>query len=145
MNFMVYGIPKGQPRTKAVAFAGHARVYTPSTAAAWKSAIAEAAWKHREFPKVPWTCPLTLNIIILLPRPKTRCRKKDPDGPIPHTSRGDVDNYAKAVMDSLGDVGLFKDDGQIYALTISKYYTGKDDRAGAMIDITAEEGPLPLS
>lgn len=36
--------------------------------------------------------------------------------------RGDVDNYAKAILDGLqkGDSGAFKDDRQVYELVVSK-------------------------
>jgi Holliday junction resolvase RusA-like endonuclease len=32
--------------------------------------------------------------------------------------RGDIDNYAKAILDAAQDAGLFKDDRQVEALTV---------------------------
>jgi len=43
IHFFVSGDPKAQPRIRAFAINGHARVYDPGTAEGWKSLIAVAA------------------------------------------------------------------------------------------------------
>lgn len=58
------------------------------------------------------TGPLALECKFYLPRPKRLMRRRDPDGPIWHTGKPDLDNLYKAVMDALkGQV--WHDDNQV--------------------------------
>jgi len=73
--------------------------------------------------------------MFLLKRPKRLYRKKDPDGIIPHAAKPDRDNLDKAVLDVLTTLGFWRDDGQISAGRIDKYYHAKGDKPGARITI----------
>jgi Holliday junction resolvase RusA-like endonuclease len=54
-----------------------------------------------------------------------RCRQpSSPSHPYP---RGDVDNYAKAVQDSLESGGLFGNDSQITRMAVEKQYAPKGE------------------
>lgn len=68
ISFSVQGVPKGQPRPRAFAFKGKARVFDPGTAEGWKSAIAEAARPH--LPREPLAGPVALEVAFSFPRPK---------------------------------------------------------------------------
>jgi hypothetical protein len=46
-------------------------------------------------PMVPIESHVSLALVFYLPRPKALMRKRDPEGEISHTGRGDVDNFAK--------------------------------------------------
>ena len=129
IEFMVTGIPKGQPRPKAFARkmpGGNymARVYDPGTAEAWKTLIAVAAKDH--IPKEPIDGPIDLFLMFLMPRPKAHFTKKGLRDSAPnfHFSKPDSDNLAKAVMDTLGLLRFWKDDAQVCELVIRKRYAG---------------------
>jgi len=131
--FRVDGIPKAQPRVKARRIGLHAGVYDPGTADGWKALIATAAMPHR--PDVPWEGPLCVTIRFYLPRPKCLMRAKDPSGPIWHWKKPDRDNLEKAVLDTLKNLGFYRDDGQACAGAAEKYYCAKTGRPGALVTI----------
>lgn len=139
-EFSVDGIPKGQPRPRAFARTiGEevvARVYDAGTAEGWKSAIAMNSQAHR--PKEPLDCPLHVRVDLFLPRPKSRSRKCDPDGPVPCVSKPDLDNLAKAVIDCLTQLGWWRDDSVITSMRLCKVWHGKGDRPGAHIVVSTE-------
>jgi len=139
ISFIVVGEPKAQPRPRAFARPGlGARVYDPGTAEGWKSLIAEAARPY--LPAEPFDCPIGLSIEFNMPRPKRLLRKCDPEGPIRHTAKPDLDNLSKAVMDALTAIGIWRDDSQVSSTTVSKWYVSKGQRPGAIIGV-ATLGP----
>lgn len=133
----VDGIPKGQPRPQAFArkIGGKvvARVFTPGTAEAWKSAVAVAMEPHR--PAAPFEGPVSVDLLFLLPRPKARSRKNDPAGPLWCATRPDVDNLSKAVLDCLTLQGWWRDDAQVVHLRVTKHWHSIGERPGAVIGV----------
>lgn len=132
-QFFAPGDPKGQPRPRAFArkmgdkFV--ARVYDAGTAEGWKSCVALAA---REcLPRIPWWQPLRITLQFLMPRPRKHYRtgkrstELRDDSPLWHAGKPDTDNLAKAVLDALGQVGMYKDDGQVVSLSITKRYASE--------------------
>lgn len=113
---------KGQPRPRAFARNGKARVYDSGTAEGFKGAIALAV---RPFiPAVPAEGPVALSLVCVFPRPKSHYTKKGlrPFSPEFHTSKPDSDNVLKAVCDALTGVGLWKDDAQVASVEVRKEY-----------------------
>lgn len=132
LHVMVYGTPKGQPRGRAfVDKSGKPRTFNPATAEGWKSSIAQALEGH--LPDTPIDGPVSVTISYQMPRPKRLMRKRDPQGPIAHTGKPDMDNLNKAVFDCLTRLGVFRDDSQICHVEAGKHYHGKDDISGALI------------
>lgn len=136
-------MPQGRPRAFArkIGQQYQARVYTPTTAEGWKGMVALAAKPYVPFP--PMTGPLYLSLIFFLPRPKGHFNSKGqlkPAAPDWHTSRGDFDNYAKAVCDALTQIGMWHDDAQISAALIEKRY---GDPCGCNIVIRSLEQTAP--
>lgn len=131
------GIPKPQPRTQAFARktktgGAVARVFTPGTAEAWKGEVVLAGRFLR--PKTPIDdVPIAVEIDLEVPRPKRLCRKKDDPGPLPATTLGDVDNYAKAVLDALTHDGWWTDDKLVTDLHVRKSFHAIGDRPGAWV------------
>lgn len=132
----VHGIPKAQPRPRAFHSQGKTRVFTPGTAEAWKASIAVACGPaigsfldHQ---------PVSISITLYLPRPRHHFRSngllKD-TAPLFHTSKPDVDNLAKAVLDCLSHIGIWSDDAIIAHLSVRKEY-GRE--IGARICISNE-------
>lgn len=123
IQFFAQGIPKGQPRPKAFARGGHAAVYDPGTAEGWKGQVALAA---KPFLKslLADHPPLTLKLDFWMPRPKGHYGAKGLklNAPKYHTGKPDADNLAKAVMDALTQLGIWKDDAIVVDLRVKKYY-----------------------
>lgn len=140
IKFEVNGIPVGQPRPRAFAKAGRARVYNPATAEAWKGAIALAVKPH--LPELPFEGPVQLTIYHTMPRPKGHFRtgkhagELRGDAPRKHASKPDLDNLLKAAMDALTTVGVWRDDDQVFMCNVTKFY---GDRPGATIIIIGLE------
>ncbi len=136
LNVRVVGIPKAQPRARAFArnFGGKvsARMYDPGTAEAWKNDITMAI----DLPTTPADGPIRVDIKFLFPRPKRLMRAKDDAGRILHTSKPDRDNCEKAVLDCFTTLGLWRDDGQVCAGEIEKFYAAKNEQAGAEIVVS---------
>jgi Holliday junction resolvase RusA-like endonuclease len=136
IEFFASGEPKGQPRPRAFAFNGKARIYDCGSAEGWKSQIAEAVRPH--LPPTPLTSPLQMNIRFFFPRPKSHYRTGKNAGilkdtaPIAFTSKPDIDNLQKAVMDALMIVGLIKDDSQVVEIAAGKSYA---EKPGAKVEI----------
>lgn len=128
-RFWVGGMPKAQPRTKAVAIAGHARVYTPKSADAWKATVAIEAKRHIP---TPLEGPVWLHCTFLFPRPQRLLTKKSPALALPHTGPPDRDNLDKAVLDALTGIA-FGDDRQVCYGTVIKAYVAKGYPPGVQI------------
>ena len=135
ITFTVYGDPKGQPRARAFAMGGKARMYDPGTAEGWKSLIAAAALPH--LPAEPLDGPICVDWTAYFPRPKRLMRRRDPDGPVPHTAKPDRDNVDKALLDALTQLGMWRDDAQVYRGTLVKMYAEKSGRPRMEVSITA--------
>jgi len=145
-QWLIDGVPKGQPRARSFVVRGKGgkpiltasgdpivRVHEAGTAENWKSLIADAC--RKDLPPQPMTSPVLVELHFYLPRPKSKCRRKDPDGSMPCTSKPDCDNLAKAAIDALTQLGWWGDDAQIAYLAVSKNYHGKGGRPGARIVI----------
>lgn len=133
VTFTVQGEPKGQPRPRAFAFHGRARVYDPGTAEAWKSLIAFVARPH--IPMEPLTGPVAVELHFHMPRPKAHSGRHGikPNAPKEHTGKPDADNLAKAVLDAMTTIGFWRDDSQVSDLKVRKIYSLTP---GAVVTVT---------
>ena len=124
INVFVQGIPKGQPRPRAFSMGGKARMYDPGTAEAWKGAIAAAIGT----PAAPMLGPVDVTIFHSMPRPKghfhtgKRAGELRANAPKYHTGKPDIDNLTKAALDALTQIGLWRDDSQVFQLQVEKVY-----------------------
>jgi Holliday junction resolvase RusA-like endonuclease len=122
LEVFVAGKPKGQPRPKAFSRGNHAGVYDPGTAEEWKGIVRQevkARWDGQ-----PWEGPVSLTLQFSMPRPKDHFNRKGLKATAPnhHVGRPDADNLAKAIMDALTNLGIWKDDSQVAVLRVSKSY-----------------------
>lgn len=144
IRFFVTGEPKGQPRARAFARGGIVRMYDPGTAEGWKGQIAEAS---KEFKGANIDMPIHMSLDFLLPRPKSHYRtgknahQMRPDAPQWFTGKPDVDNYAKAVMDALTQIGVWRDDALVVSLSVTKSYKGPDSQSGCSVLIRQAHNP----
>jgi Holliday junction resolvase RusA-like endonuclease len=78
--------------------------------------------------------PVAVTLLFLFPRPIRLRWKKRPMPREPHTSKPDIENLAKAVLDALTSV-LFLDDAQVCRLVIEKHYAAADEPVGVHIEV----------
>jgi Holliday junction resolvase RusA-like endonuclease len=135
----VVGNPKGQPRPRAVAFAGRARMYDDPKHAVhgWRDLITLAAQPVR--PDQPIAGPIDVEMDFRMPRPRSHFTKA---GALSKhatcwcETKPDCDNLAKAVLDVLTNIQFWRDDSQVVTTTVSKRYA-TDRPAGATIKVRA--------
>ncbi len=131
----IFGIPKGQPRVRAFVRGKHAGVYDPGVANDWKSSIALKVGGGR----TPLTCPISLDVCFIFPFPKKIAKRAMAEEFILHTSKPDIDNALKAVMDVLTELFIWVDDAQVVKVTAYKRYATGSSAPGAEIRVLAIE------
>jgi len=122
-QLFVNGTPKAQPRPRTTK-TGH--VYNPHSADAWKEEIKAA---FLPVLKTVIVGPVYLCVTFFLQAPKAMKLKENEKKP--HDKKPDKDNLLKAVMDAMSNVGVWKDDAQVFDGRYTKWYTG--GRTGAQI------------
>ncbi len=130
IRIIVNGHPKPWQRSRQIG----KRHFTDPVEQGWRSCIWQAAHEHA--PAVPMTCALRVWVQIFIKRPKRLERAKDSMDIIPAVTGGDVDNYAKSILDTLTDLGYWADDRLVQDLRSQKYYTARKGvwlKPGALI------------
>lgn len=124
IQLQVLGEPTAQKRHRSVRMGSFNRQYDPS--AADKGDFLSIVQKHA--PDAPYAVPLQVDLQFYFTRPKSHYKtgknahllKDNP--PEYHTSRPDVDNLSKFVMDALNKI-YWKDDSYIVSLNVQKMYS----------------------
>lgn len=124
VTFSVAGEPVPQPRPRVSTRGGFARAYVPSShpVHAYRLSLELAG---RDAGLVPTGGPLSVEILAVFERPKSHLTKAGVKATAPQLPRPDVDNIAKAVLDSLQHV--VGDDTCVARLVVEKAY-GKEAR-----------------
>jgi len=151
--FDVIGDPVATPRLRVAHLgAKRARLYTPSTADAWKHQVRAAAVGALEGHRIyPPGVAVDIHLAFLFQRPKSHFRSGRFSGmlkanaPKHHTSKPDRDNVEKAVIDALGDFAglpplVWCDDCQIVAGPITKRWALLDEPPGVAVAIWEFQG-----
>jgi len=127
------GLPVSQPRQRHAVVAGHVRNYTPSNhpVQSFKSLCRLMA--SSEVPR-PLVGPLEIEIGFYFPRPSSKTWKTKPMPSEAKTTKPDLDNLAKAVMDSLNDVAWL-DDAQVCKIVLSKWIVAGGDPIRSVVKI----------
>lgn len=121
MNFFIPGEPIAQPRVKVSTKGGFARAYAERDhpVHAYKQAIrlayVNAGGEILEGP-------IEIRIACWFERPKSHSKKRRQQAE-PKTTKPDLDNLAKAILDALNEIA-YNDDGQVCRLTVEKWYVG---------------------
>lgn len=111
-------IPKARART--VVNHGKVRSYTPQKTHDAQELI---KWHlRREFKgeMIKEACEVVIVFSMPFPASWSEARKKRMLW-LPHTSKPDVDNMVKLVLDSMNEI-IVKDDGQVWKITATKIY-----------------------
>jgi Holliday junction resolvase RusA-like endonuclease len=134
-NGVIYGTPKAQPRPRAFARNGKARMYDPGTAEAWKSDI---SGQTEALHNMQLDGPLKVYLYFFMQRPKAHYKSDGVtfklNAPYDYTKKPDCDNLAKAVLDACTALGVWKDDSQVVILEIIKAWSSTT-RSGCVLQI----------
>jgi len=118
VSFTVYIEPVAKARPRVSMRKGRAFAYTPKKSADYEAAIADHC------PNKPIEGPLALNLQFGIPIPTSWSKRKKADamsGVIRPTSRPDIDNYIKAVMDAVNGQA-YHDDSQVVSIFAKLIY-----------------------
>ena len=122
---LVPGPPIGKGRPRATRMGAHIRLYTPKKTADWERSsalIMRNAWCQ-----APSEDLCKAEIVAVFSRPKRLLRKKDPEHRLWHSSKSDIDNVCKSVLDSLVMAGVIRDDTQVVVLNARSVYASKSE------------------
>lgn len=115
--------PKGRPRFyRGKNYIG---TYTPDNTAVWENWVRLCALSYR--PKCVPGCPVEMDLVFLLPRPKSLSKKI-----ANHIKKPDIDNFVKGFMDPLNGI-FYCDDAQVFKITACKVYSTGDVGVVAVI------------
>lgn len=128
-NFIVYAKPKAKERPRF----SNGRVYTPKNTKDFENLIKLEAAKYF---KTPLTGPISCSILFY-----SANKNKKLDGKF-KTTRPDLDNMGKAVLDALNGIAYI-DDGQVAVLTMQKRYYHRD-AINVVISQLIDEPESPL-
>jgi Holliday junction resolvase RusA-like endonuclease len=117
---VIPGEPVAQGRPRAFRTSrGQVRAYDPAKSRSWK---AEARTQLAAAVGVGWTLlagPISCHIVAVFSCPRSQWRKREPWPQRHHAKRPDVENVAKAVLDSASGV-IWLDDAQVTRLEVEK-------------------------
>jgi Holliday junction resolvase RusA-like endonuclease len=129
------GVPvaKGRPRMTR---RGH--VYTPA-ATRKLEAHGRLAAQHAMDDRPPITTPVRLELVVELPVPSSWSKRRQLraiSGEIRPTSRPDIDNYVKTVLDAINTI-VIADDSQVVEVAASKKF-GVPRMMATIVPLSAE-------
>lgn len=133
IELTIPGLPVSQPRQRHAIIAGSVRNYTPSNhpVQSFKSLCRLVASQQVQRPLVG---PVEVEIAFYFARPANKIWKTKPMLLEVKTSKPDLDNLAKAVMDSLNGV-CWIDDAQVCKIVLSKWIVAGGDPVCSVIKI----------
>ena len=126
-SIIIEGPAVGKGRPRATSRGGHARMYSPAKTVAYEALVKSIAMiaMNRQ---APCPGPIEAEIWVLVMPPKSFSKKKIRmalDGDIRPTSKPDLDNVAKALLDACNGI-VYLDDKQVTDLVIRRRYAAKD-------------------
>lgn len=123
VKFEIPGEPVAQGRPRVSTINGSPRLYDAPKSASYKGVVALFA-KHAMRGRDPIDSAVRMEITVLKTVPRSWSKKKTAaalSGEVKPTTRPDVDNYTKAILDGINGI-VFIDDCQVTHLTVSKQY-----------------------
>jgi Holliday junction resolvase RusA-like endonuclease len=135
LAFTVRGLPVPQGSMRAFVRAGHAAVTSDNPRLrSWRRDVTSAA-AEAFAGRPPLAGPVKVALAFTLPRPSGHFGRRGllPSAPaLPIGARGDLDKLCRAILDAITGAGLWRDDGQVVALSAGKGY---GDQPGVHVEI----------
>ena len=121
--FEVPGTPVAQPRPRVTVRGKNAVGYVPAKhpVHAYRGSIVAAFCCLNEEYKREFLGPVSVAITFWFPRPQAMQWKSKPMLPVPKTTRPDIDNLSKSVLDALEGYA-YDHDAQVVELRAAKWY-----------------------
>lgn len=123
-SFTVPGIPVAKGRPRVTIRGGRPRAYTPEKTEKYENLV-RLAFIEKYGEAVPASGPITIEIDAFFPIPKSFSKNKRQRallGLVQKTTKPDLDNVQKAILDGLNGVA-FADDSQIYEIHARKAFS----------------------
>lgn len=128
ISFTIPIIPKAQMRARHFARPGKSGktfsgTYKDEKQQRYEVQLMQLLEQYR--PEVPMSGAIELKVVACLPIPQTKpnwWHKALFHDKIFHTSKPDIDNLLKNLLDCMEKIGYFKNDSQIFKITIGKRY-----------------------
>lgn len=124
ISFTVPGIPVAKGRARSFIRNGHVAHFTPEKTASYENLVkVKAEWAMGSNPLIE--CAVGVDISLYVPIPKSWSKRKQNDAlinKIRPTSRPDLDNFSKAVLDAINGI-VWHDDKQVVYLSVGKFYS----------------------
>lgn len=127
IEFTIYIEPIGQARPRFSAVSGHVRAYESAKARGYKNQLITLAIDHK--PQKPLAGEVGIEVVFYMPIPKSFAKNKRSAcelGMIRPTTKPDLDNMLKAVMDAFSG-HFWMDDKQVVSSREQKFY-GEEPR-----------------
>lgn len=135
IHFTVPAVPVAQPRPRATAINGAARMYEAKNSHpvhAFKASVRMAA--SAAYGGAPATCPLAVFLVFVFPRPRSKFWKTRPMPRERHAKKPDIDNCVKSLLDALNGT-LYLDDSQVTVCNVEKWIASGGERPGVYVTI----------
>ena len=98
---------------------------------------AKAFWQavmEGQKPEAPFKGPVRVKVVLHYPHTQKTVRQATADNlRVAKTSRPDLDNASKMILDAMTKAGYWADDSQVYSLAIEKYHC---DMTGVQVEVT---------
>lgn len=101
---------------------GRVATYKPKNVVSAENLLMTALYPHK--PASPLGGALSVSIVFYFPFKKTEKKRVIKAGlPVPKTTKPDLDNMVKNLLDAMTKLGYWADDALIFDLTLKKYYS----------------------
>lgn len=117
-------VPMGRPR-----FTRTGRAYTAKSSREYKNEQIEKLNASKGAAWVPLDGPLRVNVTFVSPRPKRMLLRAGdtPEGRIYKTTKPDIDNLLKMVLDIITQSEIWEDDNRVVCISCEDYYASKSE------------------
>jgi Holliday junction resolvase RusA-like endonuclease len=138
IQFTVHSVPLAQPRQRQRVVTANGRTFATNylprkhPVNAFKAAVQMAFRGAYHGP--PLEGPVYLQMVFVLPRPRSLVWKKKSMPRLWHCHKPDIENLVKAVMDALKGLA-YRDDCQVSVLWVSKSTAAGDEGPGVAVMI----------
>ena len=122
--FDVPGVPRGKGRPRFARRGSFVKTYTDSKTADYETKIKEVATRAMGSSE-PLETPVSVYLYVRMPIPASTSKKAKKamiSGEIRPTKKPDIDNIAKAFLDSFNKI-IYLDDTQVISLHCTKVYS----------------------